>query len=161
MQFLLNQFLSARWDFGLTISLKKTKVLSQGTDIHLLSRSMTNIENVKNYVYLGTSIVSNAPMDIEINCCIGKALSTFSWLLIKFARRPKKRTKKSEWYTFFYYLMYSYFYLAVFTLSCLCFVLLSVHTKSSWHATYNKFRLIAGNYFLYSFELCKNLYDSK
>ena len=68
LQTLLNQFSSACSDFGLTISLKKTKVLGQGTD---RSRSMLRIS--KMFVYLGSSIASNASLDKEINCRIGKA----------------------------------------------------------------------------------------
>ena len=81
LQTLLNQFSSACSDFGLTISLKKTKVLSQGTNI--LPPIMINckdIENVDSLVYLGSNFTSNASLDKEINSCIGKASGTFARL---------------------------------------------------------------------------------
>ena len=75
------QFSSACSDFGLTISLKKTKVLSQGTNI--LPPIMINCKDIKNVdslVYLGSNFTSNASLDKEINSRIGKASGTFARL---------------------------------------------------------------------------------
>ena len=75
------KFSSACSDFGLTVSLKKTKVLSQGKYI-LLTIKLDDmyIENVNNFVYIGSSIASNASMYTEISCRISKASGTFSQL---------------------------------------------------------------------------------
>ena len=52
LQTLLNQFSSSCSDFGLTISLKKTKVLSQETDIPpTIKIDDKYIKNFKNFVY--------------------------------------------------------------------------------------------------------------
>ena len=81
LQTLLSLFSSACSDFGLTISLKKTKVLSQGTDIPpSIKIDGKDIENVKNFVYIGSSIASNASLDTEINFRIGKVSGTFARL---------------------------------------------------------------------------------
>ena len=62
---------SARSNFGLTINTKKTKVLSQETDIPPTIKIQDKyIKNVKKFVYLGSSIALNASMDTEINCHI-------------------------------------------------------------------------------------------
>ena len=98
LQTLLNQFSSACSDFGLTISLKKTKVLSQGTDIPpSIKIDGKDIENVKNFVYLGSNIASNASLDTEINCRIGKASGTFARLTARVWDNPKLsiRTKSN------------------------------------------------------------------
>ena len=87
---LLNQFSSACSEFALTISLKTTKVLSQGTDIQPTIKIEDNyIKNVKNCVYLGSSIASNASKDTEINCHIGKVSGTFSQLSVRVWDDPK------------------------------------------------------------------------
>ena len=81
LQTLLNQFSSACSDFGLTISLKKTKILSQGTNIlPSIKINCKDIENVDNFVYLGSNVASNASLDKEINSRIGKASGTFARL---------------------------------------------------------------------------------
>ena len=98
LQTLLSQFASACSDFGLTISLKKTKVLSQGTDIPpSIKIDGKDIENVKNFVYLGSSVASNASLDTEINCRIGKASGTFARLTARVWDNPKLsiRTKSN------------------------------------------------------------------
>ena len=73
LETLLSQFSSACSDLGVTISLKITKVLSQVTDTPpSIKINGKDIENVKNCVYLGSSIVSRVLLDTEINCSIGK-----------------------------------------------------------------------------------------
>ena len=98
LQTLLNQFSSACLEFGLTISLKKTKILSQGTDIPPTIKIKDKyIESVKNFVYLGFSIASNTSMDTEINCLVGKVSGTFARLSRRVWNNPKLtiRTKSS------------------------------------------------------------------
>ena len=61
LQTLLNQFYSACSDFGFTISLNKTKILSQETNIlPPIKINCKDIENVDSFVYLGSNFVSNA-----------------------------------------------------------------------------------------------------
>ena len=79
LQTLLRQFSSTCSDFGLTISLKKTKVVSKGT--YFLPSIKINgkeIENVNNFLYLGSSFASNSSLDTEINSRIGKVSGTFA-----------------------------------------------------------------------------------
>ena len=57
LQTQLNQFSSACSDFGLSISLKKTKILSQGTNVlPSIKINCKDIENVYNFVYLGSNV---------------------------------------------------------------------------------------------------------
>ena len=80
LQTLLSQFSSACSDFGLTISLKKTKVLSQGTYIPpSIKIDGKDIKNVNNFAQV-LPIWSNTSLDTQINCCIGKASGTFAHL---------------------------------------------------------------------------------
>ena len=54
LQTLMNQFSSACSDFGLTISFKKIKFLSQGKEIlPSIKINSKDIEKVKKWVYLG------------------------------------------------------------------------------------------------------------
>ena len=66
-------------EFGLTISIKKTKVMGQGT----VSPPSINIDNVTldavdRFTYLGSTIDSNLSLDAEINIRIAKAAATLS-----------------------------------------------------------------------------------
>ena len=50
--------------FGLTIIFKKTKILSQWTNIlSSIKINCKDIENVDNFVYLGLNVASNASLD--------------------------------------------------------------------------------------------------
>ena len=81
MQTLLNQFLTVCSGVGLTISLTKSKALSKGIDIPpTIKIDDKCIENVKNFVYLGSSIALNASTDTEIKYRISKASGTVARL---------------------------------------------------------------------------------
>ena len=81
LQTLLNKFSSARSDFGRAISLKTTKVLSQGTNIPpTIKIDGKYIEKFKSFVYLDCSIAPNPSMGTEISCQIGKASGSFARL---------------------------------------------------------------------------------
>ena len=82
-QTLLSQFSSACSDFGLIPS----SIKIDGKDI----------ENAEIFVYLGSSIASNASINTEINCCISKASSTFARLTARVWDNPKLciRTKSN------------------------------------------------------------------
>ena len=83
---LLNQFSAAYSAFGLTISLKKTEVLSQWTDtLPSIKIIRKHIEKVKkNFVYLGSNAASNASLDTKIKSRIGKASDTLDSFTAKF-----------------------------------------------------------------------------
>ena len=78
LQTLMDQS-SAFKDFSLTISLNKTKLSRQGTDITVVKNDNNCIKDVKSCVYLD---MSNVLIDTEINCCIEKASSNFVPLLV-------------------------------------------------------------------------------
>ena len=70
---MLNQFSSACADFGLAISLNKTKILSQGTNIlPPIKINCKDIENVDSFVHLGSNVASKASLDKEINNALVK-----------------------------------------------------------------------------------------
>ena len=81
LQSLMDHFSKACQDFGLTISQKKTQVMSQDVDtppgIHI---SNHQLEVVHDFVYLGSTISDSLSVNPEINRRIGKAVSTMSRL---------------------------------------------------------------------------------
>ena len=74
---------SASKAFGLTIIIKKTKFLHQSkpsqhqTDDHIYIDG-TPLKNVDTFVYLGSTVTSNASLDKEIASRIGRASSSFN-----------------------------------------------------------------------------------
>ena len=79
LQQLVNNFSDACKHFGLTMSLKKTKILSQGSD-HPPTISINGqaIEAVQQFTYLGSTI--SLTIDAEINSRIAKAAAVMSKL---------------------------------------------------------------------------------
>ena len=68
-------------EFGLTISLKKTKILTQGTDSPPdISINVTHLEEVDSFTYLGSAISSSLSLDNEISNRIGKATAVMAKL---------------------------------------------------------------------------------
>ena len=95
LQTVLNQFSSACSNFGLTISLKKTKILSQGTNVlPSIKINCKDIENVDNFVYLGSNVASSASLDKEINSRIGKVSGTFARLTTRVWDNQKLSIRK-------------------------------------------------------------------
>ena len=81
LQDILNSFSQACSDFGLEISLQKTKVLTQNTNLPVeLSIYNSRLEEVSEFVYLGSTISSNLSLDGEITKRIAKAAFTMSKL---------------------------------------------------------------------------------
>ena len=81
MQQLIDRLSHAWKEFGLTISIKKTKVMGQG----IVSPSSINIDNmtleaVDSLTHLGSTIDSNLSLDAEINTRIAKAAAVMSKL---------------------------------------------------------------------------------
>ena len=81
LQHLVNCFASACDAFGLTISVKKTEVMAQGTDSPpSISIGENTLVNVSQFTNLGSTISSNLSLDAEMNRRIGRAAGTMSKL---------------------------------------------------------------------------------
>lgn len=79
LQTLLDGLSKACSDFGLTISIAKTKVLVQGVLEHPnIKINDTQLEVVSEFPYLGSLISDDLALDREIDRIIGKACSTLS-----------------------------------------------------------------------------------
>ncbi|KAJ8340611.1 hypothetical protein SKAU_G00352440 [Synaphobranchus kaupii] len=73
LQRLINCFALACRDFGLTISLKKTNMGQDVSNVHSICITDYTLEVVENFTYLGSIISSNLSLDAELNIRIGKA----------------------------------------------------------------------------------------
>ena len=64
--------------FGLTISVKKTEVIGQGTDsTPAIKLGDESLKTVDKFVYLGSTITSTLSLDEELTSRIGKAIAAF------------------------------------------------------------------------------------
>lgn len=81
LQRLINRFAAACTEFGLTISLKKTEVMSQDVSTApSISIGDHTLEVVNKFTYLGSTISNNLSLDPELNCRIGKATTAMARL---------------------------------------------------------------------------------
>lgn len=81
LQMMMDSFSKACKDFGLTISLNKTKVMSQDTtEEPSITIDDYTLEAVPQFTYLGSTISNNLSLDAELNMRIGKAATTFAGL---------------------------------------------------------------------------------
>ena len=81
LQQLITRFSEASRDFGLTISLKKTKVMGQDVDLPpSISILEYELDVVHDFVYLCSTISDSLSLDSELNKRIGKAATTMSRL---------------------------------------------------------------------------------
>lgn len=81
LQRLIDRFASACKEFGLTISIKKTKIMGQDvSNIPSISIDEHTLEVIEEFTYLGSTIPSNLSLDAEINKRIGKASTAMSRL---------------------------------------------------------------------------------
>ena len=93
LQSLMNRFSMASKDFGLTISLKKTNVLSQDTPTApVITIDDYQLEAVHQFTYLGSTITDNLSLDVELDKRIGKAASTLSRLTARVWANPRLTT---------------------------------------------------------------------
>ena len=93
LQRLMDRFSQACKDFGLTISLKKTNVLSQDVDIPpVITIDNYELEVVHQFTYLGSTISDNLSLDAEVNKRIGKAATTLGRLSTRVWENPKLTT---------------------------------------------------------------------
>ena len=80
LQSLMNSLSQACENFRLTISLKKTEVMSQNADPPHIVINDYKLEAVESFVYLGSTIANNLSLDAEINKRIGKASTVLARL---------------------------------------------------------------------------------
>ena len=81
LQNLMDTFSEACKDFSLTISLKKTNVMSQGTEQPpSITISNYELEVVQEFTYLGSTVTDTLSLDTELNRRIGRATSTLARL---------------------------------------------------------------------------------
>ena len=80
LQELLDHFSAACDNYGLTISLKKTVVLSQADDDKRFNINETTLENVEKFKYLGSTMKANLSLDLELATRIGSASTNFGKL---------------------------------------------------------------------------------
>ena len=93
LQRLMDCFSAACKDFGLTISLKKTNVMVQGSEVRPgITIDDYQLENVDQFTYLGSTLCSNLSLDSEIDKRIGKAATTLARLTSRVWENPKLTT---------------------------------------------------------------------
>ena len=93
LQSLMTRFSKACKDFGLTISLKKTNVLSQDTPTTpAITIGDQQLDVVHQFTYLGSTITDNLSLDAELDKRIGKAASTLAHLTARVWTNPKLTT---------------------------------------------------------------------
>ena len=81
LQHLMNRLSAACKKFGLIISLQKTKILSQGSSVEpTIKIDNYELDVVKDFPYLGSTISESLSLDSEISKRIGKAAGTLSRL---------------------------------------------------------------------------------
>jgi hypothetical protein len=80
LQDLLDCFADSCDKFGLTISLRKTVTMSQSENTHHFIVNGTELEDVEDFTYLGSTLSKNTTLDKEISTRIGKASTVFGRL---------------------------------------------------------------------------------
>ena len=81
LQRLVDRFAHACKEFGLTICLKKTKVMAQDSDVPpVITINGQPLEMVPTFTYLGSTVSSSVNLDSELNSRIGKAAGTIAKL---------------------------------------------------------------------------------
>jgi len=90
----MDHFSQACRDFWLTISLKKTNVLGQGTESPLVITIYEyELNVVHQFTYLGSTITKNLSLDTELDKRIRKAATTLVHLTRRVWTNPKLTTK--------------------------------------------------------------------
>uniref|UniRef100_H3ASA6 Reverse transcriptase domain-containing protein n=1 Tax=Latimeria chalumnae TaxID=7897 RepID=H3ASA6_LATCH len=81
LQNMMNKFSDACTKFSMVISIKKTVVTSQGTNISpKIYVNNEALDNVDHFCYLGSTLTSSLSLDRELDVRIGKASVTFGRL---------------------------------------------------------------------------------
>lgn len=93
LQRLVDAFAEACKEFGLTISLKKTQILTQNATCPAkVSIDGQILELVQNFTYLGSCVTDNLSLDTEINRRMGKAAATMARLNNRVWLNPRLTT---------------------------------------------------------------------
>ena len=94
LQTLMDRFAQACTDFGLTISLKKTNILVQGTaETPCITINNYELDVVNEFTYLGSTISNNLSLAKELDRRIGKAATTFARLSTRVWKNSKLTIK--------------------------------------------------------------------
>ena len=89
LQSLMDRFSQACKDFGLTISLKKTNVLGQGTESPpIITIDDYELDVVHHFTYLGSTVTDTLSLDVELDKRIGKAATTLARLTTRVWSNP-------------------------------------------------------------------------
>ena len=81
LQKLIDRFADACSEFGLTISIKKTKIMCQDvTTSPSISIGDSTLDVVDNFTYLGSNISNSLSLDKELDSRIGKASAAMARL---------------------------------------------------------------------------------
>ena len=89
LQSLMGRFSQACKDFGLTISLKKTNVLGQGTESPpIITIDDYELDVVHHFTYLGSTVTDTLSLDVELDKRIGKAATTLARLTTRVWSNP-------------------------------------------------------------------------
>ena len=94
LQQLVSRLSHACKEFGLTISLKKTQVMAQGTELTpVIAIDGHPLEAVENFTYLGSTISSSLSIDAEVNSRIAKAAAVMAKLSQRVWNNPNLTEK--------------------------------------------------------------------
>jgi hypothetical protein len=94
LQQLVTRLSNACQEFGLAISLDKTKVMAHNVDnAPAISINGHNLENVDEFTYLGSTVSSTLSLEAEVNKRIGKAVGVMARLNQRVWRNPCLTTK--------------------------------------------------------------------
>ena len=89
LQSLMDRFSQACKDFELTISLKKTNVLGQGTESPpIITIDDYELDVVHHFTYLGSTVTDTLSLDVELDKRIGKAATTLARLTTRVWSNP-------------------------------------------------------------------------
>ena len=87
LQRLVDRFVHACREFGLTISLKKTNVIARdASQVRSVKINDYTLEVVEDFTYIGSNISNNLSLDTEINRRIGKAACTMAKLTKEYGK---------------------------------------------------------------------------
>ena len=80
LQSIIDRFSNTCSAFGLKISVKKTVIMSHGTQVAKTTLNDEALETVKNFSYLGSIMSNNFTLDMELHTRLGKAATSFGRL---------------------------------------------------------------------------------
>ncbi|WP_353839196.1 reverse transcriptase domain-containing protein, partial [Acinetobacter baumannii] len=94
LQQLVNRLSDACREFGLAISLDKTKVMAQGVSARpAISIDGSSLEAVEEFTYLGSTLSSSLVLDAELNKRVAKAAGVMARLNSRVWKNPSLTAK--------------------------------------------------------------------